>query len=70
MLEAKKIAFTREKLYYYRVGHTTMSGGDFNGKVQHYLDGVRVSKYLKNMISGEQVELGKDNLVNIDKMIS
>ena len=25
---------------------------------------------LKNMISGEQVELGKDNLVNIDKMIS
>ena len=25
---------------------------------------------LKNMISGEQLELGKDNLVNIDKMIS
>ena len=56
MLEAEKICFTREQLYVYRVGHDSMSGGSFDGKVQHYVKGAVRSKDLKSMIAGKPYE--------------
>lgn len=56
MLEAKKIAYTIEKLYVYRVGHTSMSGGSFNGKVDHYRNNVEMTCKLKNIIIGKPYE--------------
>lgn len=56
MLEAEKICFTREQLYVYRVGHESMSGGSFDGKVQHYVKGAVRSKDLKGMIEGKPYE--------------
>ena len=53
MLEAEKICFTKDELYCYRVGHNSMSGGSFDGKVQHYIKGVQVSKTLKEMLNGK-----------------
>ena len=60
MLEAKKIAFTREKLYYYRVGQDSMSGGSYIGKIPHYRRGVEITKNLKEMIKGSQYEKSLD----------
>lgn len=56
MLEAQKIAYTEEKLYVYRVGHTSMSGGSFNGKTQHYYHGVVLTKELKQVIKDKPYE--------------
>lgn len=56
MLEAEKIAYTREELYHYRVGHTTMSGGSFVGKVGHYRACVEGSAKLIDLIRGKPYE--------------
>ena len=56
MLEAKKIAYTNESLYRYRVGHTSASGGNFMGKVPYYKRVVANSKKLKNIIRGTEYE--------------
>ena len=56
MLEAEKIAFTREKLYFYRMGHPSMSGGNFVGKVEHYYEGVVKTRSLKKIIAGKPYE--------------
>lgn len=56
MLEAEKISFTGEQLYMYRVGHDSMSGGSFDGKVQHYLRGVNRTRKLKQILKGKPYE--------------
>lgn len=56
MLEAKKIAYTTEELYHYRVGHNTMSGGSFLGKLDHYRECVDVTARLGNIIKGKPYE--------------
>ena len=60
MLAAEKIAYTKEKLYLYRVGQDSASGGSFIGKVPHYRRGVEITKNLKNMIKGSQYEKSLD----------
>lgn len=50
MLEAKGVYSTQEQLMYYRVGHVSMSGGKYIGKVKKYQRGVAVTERLKNMI--------------------
>lgn len=56
MIAAEKIAFTNEKLYRYRVGHSSISGGEFVGKVEHYKKGVRITRNLKKLIAGTPYE--------------
>ena len=56
LLFAKKIAYTNEKLYYYRVGGETMSGGGYKNKLAHFEQGARRSSRLKEMIAGTEYE--------------
>lgn len=56
MMEAKRICFTREQLYVYRVGQASMSGGSFKGKVQHCQEGLETTRRLKEMIKGKSYE--------------
>ena len=56
MMEAKKICFTREQLYVYRVGQASMSGGSFKGKVQHCQESLENTRRLKEMIKGKSYE--------------
>ena len=56
MLEAKKIVYTNESLYRYRVGHTSASGGNFVGKVPYYKRVVAYSKKLDKLILGSVFE--------------
>lgn len=55
MLGAKKISYTEKKLYFYRVGNVTMSGG-FHGKLKHYAKNARLSSTLKNILNGTGYE--------------
>lgn len=57
MLKAKKIAFTEESLYCYRVGHDSLSGGNFRGRIRHYKKGARLSYGLKELIQGTGYEV-------------
>ena len=61
MIEASKIAYTKEELYRYRVGHTSISGGQFDGKVQYYKKGATLSKTLKEIIKGTPYEKPLDS---------
>ena len=61
MIEANKIAYTKEELYRYRVGHTSISGGQFDGKVQYYKKGANLSKTLKEIIKGTPYEKPLDS---------
>ena len=56
MIAAEKIAYTKEELYRYRVGHSSISGGEFIGRVEYYKKGVRITKNLKKLISGTPYE--------------
>ena len=56
MLHAKKIAFTKDKLYLYRVGHESLSGGKFEGKVSYYRKCVDLSRGLKKIINNTEYE--------------
>lgn len=56
VIHAKKIAFTRDKLYLYRVGHDSLSGGKFDGKVSYYRKCVDLSKKLKKIIKDTEYE--------------
>lgn len=56
MIHAKKIAFTRNKLYLYRVGHESLSGGRFEGRVKYYRKCVELSKNLKKIIHNTKYE--------------
>ena len=61
MLEAETIEYTQEKLYRYRVGHASISGGQYKGKVKYYQKGVSISKGLKKLIRGTQYEQSLDS---------
>ena len=50
LLNAEKIVYTNEKLYLYRVGQDSLSGGSIKGKVQHYKDGVIYTRRLKRLL--------------------
>ena len=56
MLSAENIVYTNEKLYIYRVGHDSMSGGNFSGKIAHYLKGVNISRNLDGIIKNTPYE--------------
>ena len=56
MIAAEKIAYTKEELYRYRVGHSSISGGEFVGRVEYYKKGVRITKNLKQLIVGTPYE--------------
>ena len=60
MLAAEKISYTKEKLYLYRVGQDSMSGGSYIGKIPHYRRGVEITKNLKEMIKGTKYETALD----------
>lgn len=56
MLHAKKIAYTCESLYYYRVGHESMSGGSYKGKVKKFFHDADTASRLKKIIAGTPYE--------------
>ncbi|MDO4413582.1 MAG: glycosyltransferase [Erysipelotrichaceae bacterium] len=56
MIAAEKIAYTNEQLYCYRVGHSSISGGEFIGRVPYYQKGVRITKNLKKLIANTPYE--------------
>lgn len=60
MIAAEKIAYTNEELYRYRVGHSSISGGEFVGRVEYYKKGVRITKELKKLIAGTPYEQSLD----------
>lgn len=55
-LSAKKIVSLPEPLYYYRVGHESMSGGSFKGKIQHYIDCVEWAKRSMDFAKGTKYQ--------------
>ena len=61
MIAAEKIAYTKEELYRYRVGHSSISGGEFVGRVNYYKKGVRITKDLKKLIAGTPYERTLDS---------
>lgn len=56
ILNAKKIFTTNEKLYYYRVGHLSVSGGGLKGKIKHYQSVVEFAKKQQAYIVGTKYE--------------
>lgn len=50
LLFAKKIVYSTEKLYVYRVGHNSASGGSYAGKVPKFQKAVELTKLLPEMI--------------------
>ena len=56
MLAARKVACTRDELYIYRVGHSSLSGGGFTGRVPYYIKCVDLSRDLKKIIRGTAYE--------------
>ena len=56
MLAAEKVAYTKEKLYLYRVGHDSLSGGNLDGRVPYYKKCVALSKGLKKIIKDTPFE--------------
>ncbi len=50
LLNAKGISYTKERLYYYRVGQNSLSGGSLKGKLKHYQEGVEYTKSLKQLL--------------------
>ena len=60
MLTAEKVAYTKEKLYLYRVGHDSLSGGNLEGRVPYYKKCVELSRGLKKIIIGTQYEASLD----------
>lgn len=51
MLSAHCIRYTTRKLYYYRVGIQSLSGGSQSGKVQRFREGVELSRKLKQYVN-------------------
>ena len=56
MLKAENIISCEDKLYNYRVGHESMSGGSFSGKVEKFRQGAAMSSKLYKIIAGTQYE--------------
>lgn len=56
IIKAEKIITISDKLYYYRVGHDSMSGGSFKNKVNHYMHVVEIAENQKQYIVGTKYE--------------
>ena len=56
LLYAEKIVSLDEKLYVYRVGHNSASGGSYIGKVPKFEKAVELSRQLPEMIDGSEYE--------------
>lgn len=56
MIHAEKIGYTDKKLYHYRVGHQSLSGGNYKGKVNHFEEGAKISAKLKKLIKDTPYE--------------
>ena len=56
ILNAKKIAYTTEKLYNYRVGHVSLSSAHFEGRVAKFKSGVDQALHLKDLLLGTKYE--------------
>ena len=56
MLSANKIVCTERVLYHYRVGHESMSGGSYKGKVAKFIKGAEMSSRLKKLLRGTPYE--------------
>ena len=50
MVNARKIVYTPDKLYFYRVGHESLSGGKFEGRVNYYKKNADINKKLPQML--------------------
>lgn len=59
MIIAQRIEYIDENLYYYRVGHESMSGGSYKGKTDHFIGCCKVTKTLPKMIENTEY---KDSL--------
>ena len=56
MIHASKIGYTDKELYHYRVGHQSLSGGSYKGKVGQFEEGAEMSSKLKKLIKGTPYE--------------
>ena len=56
MLKAEKIISCDKKLYNYRVGHESMSGGTYIGKLEKFREGAAMSSKLYKLLAGTQYE--------------
>ena len=56
LLFAQRIVSLDEKMYIYRVGHNSASGGTYVGKVSKFRNAVSLSKQLPEMICGSEYE--------------
>ena len=63
LLFAEKIVCTDEKLYVYRVGHNSSSGGSFLGKVPRFQKAVKMTKELPEMIKNSVFMFINSNFV-------
>lgn len=51
MLATDKVSYIYDRLYHYRIGHLSMSGGGYDGKVEHYQEGVKSTVNLIELVS-------------------
>ena len=56
LLYAERIVSLDEKLYVYRVGHDSASGGSYIGKVPKFIKAAELSKQLPEMIEGSEYQ--------------
>ena len=56
MIHAEKIGYTDKELYHYRVGHQSLSGGSYKGKVGQFEEGAEISSKLKKLIKDTPYE--------------
>ena len=56
MLHARKTISLEDKLYHYRVGEATMSGGSYEGKMAHFWQGANISEHLSDIAVGSGYE--------------
>ena len=56
MLRADKIISCDRRMYNYRVGHESMSGGTYNNKVAHFVKGCKTSSKLFKILEGTGYE--------------
>jgi len=56
LLNAKNTRVLEKSLYFYQVGHNTMSGGSFEGKTEKFYLQVRKARGLKKLIVGTPYE--------------
>lgn len=56
LINAKKIVYSKDEMYVYRVGEESMSGGSYKGKVQKFYNASVITKSLPDMLVGTPYE--------------